>query len=137
MTWNYVLKVCSVAIVCTSLNFSSSLADSSSALGCFIRNYDKSHLANHSNQLVTNVRLAIRNPKGASPYRYEFMLDVRVRGREEGLTTEGMCKEEGALKLHCVVECDGGGVDLNVRDVGVMMHLDRIRMASCGKDINN
>jgi hypothetical protein len=48
-----------------------------------------------------------------------------------------MCKEEGALKLHCVVECDGGGVDLNVKDVGVMMHLDRIRMASCGKDINN
>jgi hypothetical protein len=108
-----------------------------SALGCFVRDYDKSHLARHPNQLITNVKLAIRSPKGASPYRHEFALQVQMRGKDKILKTEGMCKEEGALKLHCFVECDGGGVDLSVKEDSVMMYLDRIRMASCGKDIND
>jgi hypothetical protein len=34
----------------------------------------------------------------------------KIRGRTKALKTVGMCREEGALKLHCFVECDGGGV---------------------------
>jgi hypothetical protein len=107
------------------------------ARGCFVRNYDKSHLASHPNQLITNVKLAIRNSEGAPSYQYEFALQVQMRGKTKTLKTEGLCKEAGTSKLHCFVECDGGGVDLNVRKDGVMMYLDRIRMASCGKDIND
>jgi hypothetical protein len=83
------------------------------------------------------VRLAIRNPKGAATYRYEFSLDVRMRARGKALKTEGLCKEDGPSRLHCFVECDGGGVDLTVRRDSVIMALDRIRMASCGGDIND
>jgi hypothetical protein len=109
----------------------------SPALGCFIRNYDKSHLARHPNQLVTNVKLAIRNSNGESGYRYEFALQVRKRGKKDSLKTAGFCREEGASRLRCSVECDGGGIGVSVRRDSALMYLNRIRMASCGKDIND
>ena len=138
MTWNHsFLKAYCIATVCLLLNCSSGIADAVPAPGCFIRSYDRTHLAKHPNQLITNVRLAIRNRRDASLYRYEFALRVQVRGKSKILGTEGTCKEEGASRLHCSVECDGGGIDLSIREDEAMMYLDRIRMASCGQDIDN
>lgn len=109
----------------------------SAAPGCFIRDYDKSHLAGHPNQLITNVRLAVRNSNGASAYPFEFALQVQMRGRSEILKTVGMCKEQGTLRLHCFVECDGGGLDISIRRDSVLMYLDRIRMAACVSDVQD
>jgi hypothetical protein len=105
--------------------------------GCFIRNYDQVHLAKHPNQLVTNVGLLIRDAKGNTPpYKYTFVLQVRTRGRSQVMQTEGLCKEGEASSLRCSVECDGGAINVSVRPSYLMMHLDRIRMAACGKDMH-
>jgi hypothetical protein len=52
------------------------------------------------------------------------------------LHTGGVC-EEKVPGLHCWVECDGGGVDVSPRDSHVMMYLDRINVATCGKEYIN
>jgi hypothetical protein len=56
----------------------------SPALGCFVRDYDKSHLASHPNQLITYVRLGIRNLEGVPSYQYEFALQVQNQRKNQG-----------------------------------------------------
>jgi hypothetical protein len=91
-------------------------------------------LAKHPNQLITNVGLLFRSAKSGSQYKYEFMLQVRMRGKIETMRTVGVCRGAEGADLRCSVECDGGGVNVKVRPHHLMMYLDRIRMASCGKD---
>ena len=59
---------------------------------------------------------------------------MKLRGRDEVLTTEGACRSEGS-GLECIVECDGGGVRIEPRGDHVMMHLDRIRMITCDQNL--
>lgn len=100
-------------------------------LGCFVRNYDKAHLAAHPHQRVTNVRLLIKQAPRGRPYAYEFSLQVNVRGKNETLSTAGQCDRKGS-GLECLVECDGGGINVSPRPGHVMMSLERIRMSACG-----
>src|SRR5262245_42418138 len=79
------------------------------ALGCFVRMYDKAHLAKHPDQLVTAVKLHIR--KWKEEKYFEFALKVKVRGRNETLHTGGLC-HKGKSGLSCSVECDGGGINV-------------------------
>ena len=60
-------------------------------LGCFVRTYDKAHLAGHPDQLVTAVKLHIIKWKEDESY-FEFALKVKVRGRNETLHTGGLCR---------------------------------------------
>lgn len=106
------------------------------ATGCFTRSYDPTHLSRHLHQLVTNVRLSIRESAGNAEYRYAFALQIQKRGKNKILKTQGLCTENGTKKLRCFVECDGGGVDVSINGDRAMMYLDRIRMASCGNDID-
>lgn len=104
--------------------------------GCYIRDYDNAHLARHPNQLVTNVRLLIKDARGDSNNPYHFFLQVRMRGSSKALITAGFCEWKGP-GLHCMVECDGGGINVSPRSAYVMMYLDRIRMATCESDKGN
>jgi hypothetical protein len=107
--------------------------------GCFVRVYDKAHLAKHPDQIVTTVKLHIKepdpDPDHAQPEKgyHWFTLKVKVRGRDETLHTSGICFE-GALGLKCHVECDGGGVDVTPRGDHAMMYLKSIRMFTCDQD---
>ena len=99
------------------------------ALGCFARVYDRAHLAKHPDQIVTGVKLHIlRRQVRDPPYAYDFALRVRMRGRNEPLSTVGLCKTEPP-GVKCIVECDGGEVRIVPRADHAMMYLDRIRMA--------
>jgi hypothetical protein len=102
-----------------------------SVRGCFVRVYDRAHLARHPDQVVTAVKLLVKQAERGS--QYDFFLHIKVRGRNEVLKTAGLC-QTGGPRVHCFVECDGGGIDVNPRPGYVMMYLDRIRMAECGKD---
>jgi len=101
-------------------------------LGCFVRTYDKAHLAGHPDQLVTAVKLHIIKWKEDESY-FEFALKVKVRGRNETLHTGGLCRGE-ASGLSCSVDCDGGGINVVPRGDHAMMYLERIRMATCDND---
>jgi hypothetical protein len=57
-----------------------------------------------------------------------------MRGRNKALHSTGLCSKESGL-LRCYVECDGGGVKVSIRSNHVMMYLDRIRVAECGKEL--
>jgi hypothetical protein len=122
-------------------------------LGCFVRTYDKAHLAKHPDQLVTAVKLYIYHPPPDEARDATWMkMEVKVRGRNVILTTSGICyKEEEPLNtwdsrylkhlppkdaLRCRVECDGGSIAVASRGDHAMMHLGGIRMSvksySCG-----
>jgi hypothetical protein len=105
--------------------------------GCFVRVYDKAHLAKQPDQLVTSVKLHIFKPDpGAGPpdARYHwFTLKAKVRGRDKTLHTSGLCTEE-AFGLSCRVECDGGGVNVAPRGDHAMMYLEGIRMFTCDQE---
>ena len=102
------------------------------AFGCFTRNYDRTHLARHPDQLVTAVKLRIYRPPSGELDKW-FLAQFRLRGKAETLRTSGICDEK-ASGLHCFVACDGGGVDVVPRARDAMMHLDRVRVAACGED---
>jgi hypothetical protein len=105
--------------------------------GCFVRVYDKAHLAKHPDQLVTSVKLHIFKPDpGAGPPEVKihwFALKAKVRGRDETLHTSGLCTA-GAFGLRCWVECDGGGVEVAPRGDHAMMYLKSIRMFTCDQE---
>jgi hypothetical protein len=103
------------------------------ALGCFTRTYDRVHLAQHPDQVVTAVKLRIYRPPPGDASKYWFLAQFRLRGKDETLRTSGICNEK-ASGLHCFVECDGGGVDVVPRGREAMMSLDRIRVAACGEE---
>jgi hypothetical protein len=103
------------------------------APGCFTRTYDRAHLAQHPDQLVSAVKLRIYRPPPGNPDKYWFLAQFRLRGKDEILRTSGICNEK-ASGLRCLVECDGGGVDVVPRARDAMMHLDRISGPACGED---
>jgi hypothetical protein len=120
-----------IALAAAVLAEPASAADD--ARGCFVRDYDRAHLAQHRDQLVTNVRLLVKSAAPGSADRFDFVLWLKKRGRPEALHTLGSCRET-ASGFRCSVECDGGGIDVGNRGAYVMMHLDRIRMGSCDVD---
>jgi hypothetical protein len=121
-------------------------------LGCFVRTYDKAHLARHPDQLVTAVKLHIYHPPpgvGTPPLKEAeaknatwMKMEVKVRGRDVILTIGAICHKGAApatgWTFACSVDCDGGGIGVVSRDDHAMMYLDRIRMGvksySCGDE---
>jgi hypothetical protein len=80
------------------------------ALVCFARGYDRAHLARHPDQLVKNVKLHIvKSPTRKPPFAHDFALRMRVRGRDEPLSTVGLCRADPP-GVDCFVECDGGSL---------------------------
>src|SRR5262249_35327519 len=100
-------------------------------LGCFVRTYDKAHLAEHPDQLVTAVKLHIYHPPpdvardaGWPSARDATWMKMggKVRGGDVILTTGGVCRKGEPPNPHllkhlpppdalwCGVECDGGGI---------------------------
>jgi hypothetical protein len=108
-------------------------AEKETVLGCFVRIYTGTHLANHPDQIVTVVKLSIKKVARRVYYDYDFTLQMKLRGRTKILETAGYCKNEGP-GIKCQVECDGGGIYVAPHAGHAMMFLDRIRMSVCGKD---
>ena len=119
------------ALVMIGVFTRSAVADG--VVGCFERAYDNAHLSRHPDQVVKAVKLFIKKTSPDSYYRYDFALRLMLRGTNEPLQTGGYCYNEGS-GVKCQVECDGGGVYVVPHAGYVVMFLDRIRTARCGKD---
>jgi hypothetical protein len=126
---------------------------SKAVLGCFARDYEKSHLARHPDQTVTSVKFKIY-PSPSDVNATWFVIQMQRRGEYKALRNQGYCKQEKS-ETKCYVECDGGRVRFITRsNSAILMRLgiqpsygpngeiikqdERIRMSACGaKDIDD
>lgn len=78
------------------------------AADCYARSYSAAHLADHPNQLVTDIALT---PDRASPALGELrlILELRLRGLAETLVATAYCDPAPATALDCKLEGDAGG----------------------------
>lgn len=89
---------------------------------CFVRRYDATHLAQHPKQKVTQMLLLLKahevvDDGGAG---YAFVIGITQRGKKGLYDSGGSCghvRAEGegpVTHLRCGVDCDGGGVDIEM-----------------------
>jgi hypothetical protein len=90
---------------------------------CFVREYDRGHLARHAAQKVTAMKLLVtaeQIPEDEN-INHAFSLRVKLRNRPENFSSGGGCGhakvsegENGEEHLDCNIDCDGGGVDVEL-----------------------
>jgi hypothetical protein len=88
-------------------------------LGCFAHIYDKVHLAQHPDQIVTAVKLKIY-PSPSDPSSRWFAIWIHRRGEYKALHNEGACNQDGP-STWCYIECGGGGVRLTPRSNSIIL----------------
>lgn len=88
---------------------------------CYRRVYDASHLAGHPQQNVRTMTLVVTGSadEGSEP-NYALGLGVTFRKAGTRFETFGGCGAIGssakANTAHCSVDCDGGAIDVRLRD---------------------
>ncbi|HEX5210416.1 MAG TPA: hypothetical protein VFW22_01610 [Pseudolabrys sp.] len=104
---------------------------------CFARRYDAAHLRRHSQQKTTAMKLLVSAemvPDHQQP-NYSFTLGMTFRDRKGHFDTTGSCghpaaEQEGSdkLVLGCGVDCDGGGLQIEMAndDKSVIVRIDRM-----------
>ncbi len=109
------------------------------SFACFIRRYDAAHLSSHAQQKVSVMTLLIAAeavPEDKA-LNYSFRLGLKFRNRRGNFDSSGDCghaaiseDKTGKLYLGCGVDCDGGGisVELAQADKSTLIHLERIRI---------
>lgn len=118
------------------------------AVQCFVRKYDRAHMANHPKQTVTAVSLCIKvaydTLNGDGRYQYDFEMRARQRNRAKILTSTGECGASDAPantiwppsgNISCGPACDGGEVEIQWEEKSsvLIVRLERIRMSlGCG-----
>ena len=95
------------------------------AYACFTRVYDADHLAQHAEQNVRTMKLLVTGDP-AGPF-YRLGLGVTFRGARAHFETTGDCpslKDDPEKKpgtVHCGVVCDGGSIDVSLKDTGSVL----------------
>lgn len=97
--------------------------------GCFARNYSKAHLAEHPDQLVTNISLGI-SPLSQGGKTPTLMLFVKLRGDPYYYSESATCKIKGQ-GLNCFLERDAGAFILTGEKNGVL----RLTVGKGGMDL--
>ena len=104
---------------------------------CFTRRYDAAHLRQHPQQKTTAMKILVSAemvPEDKQP-NYSFTLGVTFRDRKGHFDTAGSCghptaAQEGGdkLVLGCGVDCDGGGLQIEMAngDKSVIVRIDRM-----------
>lgn len=87
---------------------------------CLNRDYDAAHLAQHPQQKVASMMIALSDvPESAkAAHNIAFSIGVRLRGSAGPFTSGGNCSlinstglDNGLVDmLQCSVDCDGGGI---------------------------
>ena len=102
---------------------------------CFVRRYDANHLAQHPRQKVSAMKLLVtaESPPEENTTNYSFRLGVQYRHRPGKFDSSGSCRHVVAedkgdeIRLGCGVDCDGGGIDVAVKDdKSAIIHLERV-----------
>lgn len=106
---------------------------------CFVRQYDSAHLAKHPLQKVSAMKLLVTAevmPEDAQ-FSHSFRLGVKFRNRSGNFDSSGGCRHtevsenpNGKETLACAVDCDGGGirVELVPDNKATLLRLDAIRI---------
>ena len=105
---------------------------------CFVRRYDTTHLAQHPKQKVSAMKLLVKAEIPSDDQQtinYSFQLGVKYRNRLGNFDSSGYCRhvvaeeKNGEIHFGCGVECDGGGIDVAMKDdKSAVVELERIRM---------
>jgi hypothetical protein len=98
---------------------------------CFDRMYDPDHLASHPQQNVRSMvvlAIYIVDPKGEDQPRYDLRIGVNFRKTTHVAEVEGDCRAlkpendpNGPVTAHCSVACDGGRIDVALKDNGSIL----------------
>jgi len=100
---------------------------------CFDRLYDAAHLASHPQQNVRAMTLLVKytieaHPEPGEAPRYEVRIGVDFRKAKRMKEVNGDCSAShpendpnGPVKAHCAVACDGGSIDVALKDNGAML----------------
>jgi hypothetical protein len=91
---------------------------------CFTRVYDAGHLAQHPQQNVRTMLLLVKADPDTDQPRYALRLGVTFRKSGAHFESAGDCGSihdtadvGGAAGVaHCGVDCDGGGIDVAMKD---------------------
>jgi hypothetical protein len=89
----------------------------SAAHACFVRHYNKAHLASHAQQNVTDMLVYVNKQDGTDPY-YNLNMQVNFRQIAKPFQVSGGCSAgaDGKHALGCGVDCDGGHLDVRVKN---------------------
>jgi hypothetical protein len=91
---------------------------------CFTRVYDSEHLASHPQQNVRSMILLVVVDSDA-PETYQLRIGSYFRSRKSMLDTAGDCgvshDASDAAGAHCGVDCDGGQIDVALKDKDAML----------------
>ena len=98
--------------------------DSGQIHACFSRVYDTTHLAQHPRQNVRTMLLLVRAESDDDQPRYALRLGVTFRTSGAHFESAGGCGSihdtsdvGGAAGVaHCGVDCDGGSIDVAIKD---------------------
>ena len=117
--------------------FAGKIDSKGKSYACFTRRYDAAHLRQHQQQKTTAMKLLVSAelvPEDKA-LNYSFALGVKFRDRKGNFDTMGSCghptaEQEGAdkLVLGCGVDCDGGGLQVEMAnaDKSVIVRLEHV-----------
>ena len=117
--------------------FGRDVAAKGKTYACFTRRYDATHLRQHPQQKTTAMKLLVSAEMASDDKltNYSFTLGVTFRDRKGHFDTMGSCghpnaEQEGGdkLVLGCGVDCDGGGLQIEMAngDKAVIVRIDRV-----------
>lgn len=97
----------------------------SKVYACYARHYDAVHLQTHKKQNVRDMVLFVRSYVDAdsdSGRQYALQLGITFRKLKTEFQTGGGCSSvDGKPGLNCGIDCDGGQIDVSVKDAKTVM----------------
>jgi hypothetical protein len=92
------------------------------ANACFVRHYSGQHLKAHPKQNVTDMALYVNKQEGPDAI-YNLNLEVEFRHLKKPFNVSGSCSKssDGKSTLGCGADCDGGFLDIRVKDQNAML----------------
>jgi hypothetical protein len=92
------------------------------AFACYTRHYDPAHLAGHPKQNVVDMTLFV-NSYVDGERQYLLSIGVRFRAAPNLFEVEGGCNKsaDGKNTLGCGIDCDGGHIDIRVKDANAIL----------------
>lgn len=84
---------------------------------CYLRHYDRAHMATHPDQLVTDIAIGPYAPEWGRQDYVAVTVVVSVIGTDEFLASYAVCRENRG-SLTCLMEGDAGGFSLKAETSG-------------------
>ena len=106
---------------------------------CFTRVYDAPHLAAHPKQKVSAMKLLVTSEpdEETKVQSFSFRLGLAYRTRKGAFDSSGGCSHasigegtKGQPRIHCSVDCDGGGISFGMTpdNNSAMLYVARVRI---------